>query len=50
MRKEIELLKYHADLASDRIDRLRIISEVDSLNQDASFFVAFEAIDASEQR
>ena len=50
MRKEIELLEDHANLAPNCIDRLRIVSKVDTLNQNPSFFVAFEVIDAPDQR
>jgi hypothetical protein len=40
------LLGCHVDLEPNCTERIRIISKADSPNQDASFFAAFEVIDA----
>ena len=49
MRKEIELLKHHADLAPDLREVGRVRPEFPPGKDDASFLVFLEAVDAPDQ-
>ena len=50
MREEVELLKHHADFAAHGCDVLEIVVELDAVDDDPPFVMAFELIDAADQR
>ena len=50
MRKEVELLEHHADLAPDRLDRLQVVGELDAVDLERALLMLLEAIDAADQR
>ncbi len=50
MRKQIELLKHHADVAAHRDDLLRVIGQLDAVDDDAAALPVFQPVDAAQQR
>ena len=50
MRKQIEMLEHHADVAAYRQDLFRIFGQFDAVDDDPSLLPVFEAIDATKQR
>src|SRR5450830_808752 len=50
MRKQIELLKHHADLAAHLVDALEIGGQLDAIDDDAALLVPFDGVDAADQR
>jgi hypothetical protein len=50
VRKEVELLEHHADLAADLLDRLDVVGELDAVDLEHALLVLLEAVDAADQR
>ena len=50
MRKQIELLKHHADVAAHRDDLLGILGQLDAVDDDAAALPVLQPVDAAEQR
>ena len=50
MRKQIELLEHHADLAAHLMDVAQIARQFDSVNEDPAALMRLEPVDAADQR
>ncbi len=50
MRKQVELLEHHADLAADRLDILDVAGQLDAGDDDLALLVLFEPVDAADHR
>ena len=50
MRKQIELLKHHADVAAHGEDLLWIVGQLDAVNDDAALLPVLKPVDAAQQR
>jgi hypothetical protein len=48
VRKQVEVLKHHADLAPDGPDILQIVRHLDAIHDDLPALVLFQAIDAAD--
>src|SRR3954454_5105177 len=46
--KQVEVLKHHANLASDGLDILQIVRHLDAIHDDLPALVLFQAIDAAD--
>ena len=50
MRKQVELLKHHADLAADLVDLLEILGQFHAVDDDPAALPVLDTVDASKQR
>ena len=50
VRKQVEVLEHHADLAAHLVDVLEVVGELDAVDDDAALLMFFEAVDAADQR
>src|SRR5262249_31618384 len=50
MRKQVELLEHHPDLAAHLIDGLEILGELGAIDDDATALPVLDAVDATKQR
>ena len=50
MREQVELLKHHADLATDLVDRLDVRAQFQAVNDHAAPLPVLKPIDAAKQR
>ena len=50
MRKQVELLEHHADLAAHLVDRLEVFGQLDAVDDDAALLPVLDPVDAAEQR
>ena len=50
MRKQVELLKHHADVAAHRDDLLGIVGQLDAVDDDAAALPVLQPVDAAQQR
>ena len=50
VRKQIELLKHHPDVAADRKDALGVLGQIVAVDDDAPLLPVFEPVDAAKQR
>src|SRR5262249_30265559 len=50
VRKQVELLEHHADLAADLVDRPEILGELRAVDDDAAALPVLDAVDAAQQR
>ena len=50
MRKEIELLKDHADVAPHLVDLSDVAGQLDAVDDDPAALMGFEPVDAADQR
>src|SRR5947207_4562641 len=50
MRKQVEMLKHHADLAADVVDLLEIGGKLDAVDDDPARLMLLEPVDAADQR
>ena len=50
MRKQIELLKHHADVAAHREDVFGIVGQFDAVDDDAAALPVLQPVDAAQQR
>ncbi len=48
MRKQIELLKHHADVAAHREDVLGIVGQLDAVDDDAAALPVLQPVDAAQ--
>ena len=49
MRKQVELLKHHADLGADDLDVLEIMGQFGPVDDDRALLVVFEPVDTADQ-
>ena len=50
MRKEIELLEDHADVAAHLVDLLQVARQLDAVDDDAALLVLLQPVDAADER
>jgi hypothetical protein len=50
VRKQVELLKHHADLAAHLVDLLEILGQLHAIDDDAAALPVLDAVDAAKQR
>ena len=48
MRKEVEVLEHHADLAAHLVDVLQVVGELDAVDDDAALLVLLQPVDAAD--
>ena len=48
MWKQVKALVHHADFGTDFVDLTHIVGELDALDDDLTFLVFFQAIDAAD--
>src|SRR5690242_19479452 len=48
MRKQVEVLEDHADLAAYLVDLLQVVGEFDAVDDDAAGLVLLETVDAAD--
>ncbi len=49
MREQIEMLKHHADFATDGIDTFQIIRQLDAIDDDLALLMFFQTVDATDE-
>jgi hypothetical protein len=49
VRKEIELLKDHADVAAHLVNLLEVARQLDAIDDDTSALMRFETVDTADQ-
>src|SRR5437870_7363789 len=50
MRKQVELLEHHADLAPHLIDRLEVLGQLDAVDDHPALLPILDPVDAAQQR
>jgi uncharacterized transporter YbjL len=50
MRKQVEVLKAHADFAADLVDLLQIVGQFRTVDDDLAGLVLFQTVDAADHR
>src|ERR1700730_17402789 len=50
MRKQVEMLEHHADLAADLVDLLEVRGEFDAVDDDLARLMLLESVDAADHR
>ena len=50
MGKQVEVLKHHADLATNRFYMTQIVGDFSTVNNDLTFLMLFKPVDASNER
>src|SRR6476659_9220481 len=50
MWKQVELLEHHPDFATDLLDRLHIVDQRHTVDDDRSLLMVLEAVDAADKR
>jgi hypothetical protein len=48
MRKQVEVLEHHADLAANLVDLLQIVGQLDAVDDDLALLVFFQPVDAAD--
>ena len=48
MRKQVEVLEHHADLAPHLVDFLQVCGQLDAIDDNAPGLVLFQAVDAAD--
>ena len=50
MRKQVELLEHHADLAPHLVDLLEVVGQFHAVDDDAAALLLLQPVDAADQR
>src|SRR5205823_9214123 len=50
VRKQVEVLEHHSDLAAHFVDTLEILGELGAIDDDAAALPVFDAVDTAKQR